>query len=151
MAPKYVDERNALRAAVEPALKEDAQGTVSLETRKKIHTAVANFRDKFLKNSADFDPGYQESLDYFTTLASLNRMLNDPSLKKFLADLEQGKDRTIGELITFMNAYNLRFGKASSDRQIEIYRQLVPQLTEIRDAMNPGARRRPPSTRPARG
>ena len=49
-------------------------------------------------------------------------MLNDPSMKKFLAGLEEGKERTVGDLITFMNAYNLRFGPATSDRQIEIYR-----------------------------
>ena len=78
-------------------------------------------------------------------------MLNDPSMKKFLAELEEGKERTVGDLITFMNAYNLRFGPATSDRQIEIYRRLVPLLTAIRDEMNPGAPRRPPSTRAARG
>ena len=32
-----------------------------------------------------------------------------------------------------MNAYNLRFGPAKSDRQIEIYGRLVPILTAIRD------------------
>ena len=136
MDPKYVDERNALRAAVEPALKEDAKGNVSLETRKRIDRAVADFRAKFLKNSADYQPGYQDALDYLTTLASLNRMLNDPSMKKFLAQLEEGKERTVGDLIAFMNAYNLRFGPAKSDRQIEIYTRLVPILAKIRDEVN---------------
>ena len=70
-----------------------------------------------------------ESLDYLTTLASLNRMLHDPSMKKFLAQLEEGKERTVGDLIAFMNAYNLRFGPAKSDRQVEIYTRLVPILT----------------------
>jgi hypothetical protein len=135
---RYVGERNALHAAVEPALKEDAQGTVSLDTRRRIHDAVAGLRAKFLKNAADYDPGYQDALNYLTTLASLNRMLNDPSMQKFLAGLEEGKDRTVGDLIAFMNAYNLRFGPATSDRQIEIYRRLVPLLTAIRDEMNPG-------------
>ena len=32
-----------------------------------------------------------------------------------------------------MNSYNLRFGPATSDRQIEIYTRLVPILTAIRD------------------
>ena len=35
-----------------------------------------------------------------------------------------------------MNSYNLRFGPAKSDRQIEIYTRLVPVLTKIRDAAN---------------
>jgi hypothetical protein len=133
MAPRYVEERNVLRAAVEPALAEDAKGTVSAATSKRITDAVANFRSRFMKTSSDLDPGYQEALDYFTTLASLTRLLGDPSMKAFLEKLEEGKERTVGDLVAFMNAHNLRFGPAVSARQIEVYRRLVPILTAIRD------------------
>ena len=54
-------------------------------------------------------------------------------MKEFLAQLDEGKERTVGDLIAFMNAYNLRFGPATSDRQIEIYRPLLPLLKAIRD------------------
>ena len=37
-----------------------------------------------------------------------------------------------------MNAYNLRFGPATSDRQNEIYARLAPILAAIRDELNPG-------------
>jgi hypothetical protein len=33
-----------------------------------------------------------------------------------------------------MNAFNLRFGAAASDRQIQIYTRLVPALRGMRDA-----------------
>jgi hypothetical protein len=137
MDAKYVKERNALREAVQQALDEDTTGTVSLATRRRIHDAVADLRAKFVKNEADYEPGYQDAMNYLTTLAALNRMLNDPSMKKLLAELEEGKERTVGDLITFMNAYNLRFGRATSDRQIEIYTRLVPILAAIRDELNP--------------
>jgi hypothetical protein len=133
MAPRHVEERNALRAAVEPALAEDARGTVSAATSKRITDAVANFRSRFMKTSSELDPGYQEALDYFTTLASLTRLLNDPSMKAFLEKLDEGQERTVGDLVAFMNAHNLRFGAAASARQIEVYRRLVPILTAIRD------------------
>ena len=126
------------RAAVDPALEEDARGDVSLSTRRKIHDAVAALRAKFLKNEASYEPGYQEALNYLTTLAALNRMLNDPSMKQLLSELQEGKERTVGDLITFMNAYNLRFGPAKSDRQKEIYARLAPILTSIRDEIGPG-------------
>jgi hypothetical protein len=132
-APRYVEERNTLRAAVEPALAEDAKGTVSAATSKRITDAVANFRSRFMKTSSELDPGYQEALDYFTTLASLTRLLNDPSMKAFLEKLDEGQERTVGDLVTFMNAHNLRFGPAVSARQIEVYRRLVPILMAIRD------------------
>ena len=134
MDARYFDERNALHAAVEAALKEDAKGNVSPQTRKRVDDAIARFRAKFVKNSADFEIGYQEAQDYFTTLASLTRLLNDPSLKMFLGKLDDGQERTVGDLIAFMNAFNVRFGAATSERQVQIYRRLVPALKAVRDA-----------------
>jgi hypothetical protein len=135
--PRFVNDRNALRATVQQAMKEDTAGSVSPATSKHINDMVASFRTHFLKNSADYVSGYQDTLDYFTTLASLTRLLNDPSMKAFLEKLDDGEERTVGELIAFMNAHNLRFGPATSDRQLEIYTQLVPALTAIRDEPRP--------------
>jgi hypothetical protein len=145
MRPRYADERNALREAVGAAIKEDEKGDVSLKTRNRIDDAIAKFRAKFLKNSSSFELGYDEALDYFTTMASLTRLLNDPSMKAFLAKLDQNEQRTVGNLVAFMNAYNLRFGPATSNRQIEIYNQLVPALTAIRDAARNGGNSPAPS------
>jgi len=131
--PKFADERNALHSSVERAIEEDAKGSVSPATSKRINEAVASYRSKFLKTTSDFVLGYQDALDYFTTLASLTRLLNDPSMKEFLAKLNDGEERTVGDLVAFMNSHNLRFGAATSDRQIEIYTRLVPALTAIRD------------------
>ena len=131
--PAYAEERSALHAAVEPALRQDAKGNVSSNSRKKIDDAVANFRPKFIKNSSELTPGYEDARDYFNTLASLCRLLSDPIMKVFLAKLESGEERTVGDLVAFMNAHNLRFGPATSDRQVKIYTRLVPILTSIRD------------------
>jgi hypothetical protein len=133
MLPRYVDERNALHSAVEPALDEDAKGTVTMATQKRITDAVTSFRSRFMNTSSDFEPGYQDALDYFTTMAGLTRLLNDPSMKAFLAKPDDGEERTVGDLIAFMHAHNLRFGPATSNRQIEIYTRLVPALTAIRN------------------
>jgi hypothetical protein len=133
MASRYERDRNALQAVVKPALEEDAKGNISIETRKRIADAVASFRAHFVKETSEFEPGYQDALEYFTTMASLTRLLNDPSMKAFLARLDENKERTVGELIVFMHAYNLRFGAATSDRQLEIYSRLVPAFTEVRN------------------
>ena len=69
----------------------------------------------------ELELGYDDALAYFTTMASLSRLLNDPSMIKFLENLKTNEERTVGDLIAFMDAYNLRFGRAASNRQIEIY------------------------------
>ena len=140
MRPTFLEERNALHAAVQPALTEDAKGDVAPATRKHIDEVVAAFRARFLKETPDFDPGYQDALEYFTTLASLSRLLSDPSMKAFLEQLDDNHERTVGDLVAFMNAYNLRFGPTTSDRQLEIYARLVPALATIREqAVSGGA------------
>jgi hypothetical protein len=132
-AAKYAEQRDALRAAVAPALAEDARGTVSLATTRKINDVVAQFRAQFLRMSSEFEQGYQDALDFLTTLASLSRLLNDPAMKDFLAKLDDSHPRTVGDLIAFMHSHNLRFGPARTERQVAIYRELVPLLRTIRD------------------
>ncbi|WP_435007195.1 hypothetical protein P12x_004549 [Tundrisphaera lichenicola] len=132
-SPQYAGERLALKTAVTAAIREDEKGNVSPQTKKSLDEAIGAFRAKFVQNTPEFDPSFNDSTNYFSTLASLTRLLNDPSMKKILGELEDGKPRTLGNLIAFMNSYNLRFGATTSPRQVEIYEQLIPALTAIRD------------------
>jgi hypothetical protein len=135
LAPQYADERDALHNAVHAALEEDTKGSVSKEAIKRINEAVASFRSKFVKNASKLERGYDDALNYFTTTASLGRMLSDSGMRKFLEKLENNDQRAIGDLIAFMDAYNLRFGRATTERQLDIYNRLVPVLTEVRDSV----------------
>ena len=121
MAPMYAEDRQALHAAVQSALEEDRKGTVSMATVKRINEVIARFRAKFMKNSMETDLGYEDALTYFTTMASLSRLLNDPSMKDFLAKLGDNEETNVGDLLAFMNSHNLRFGPATTDRQIALY------------------------------
>jgi hypothetical protein len=134
MEPAYDAERGAMQAAVNAAVEEDTKGTVSMDAIKRINGAVAKLREKFRKNVTPFTSGSDDALQYLSTMASLSRLLNDPSMKRFLEEFRNNEDRTVGDLISFMDAYNLRFGPASSSRQLDIYTRLVPILTDIRDS-----------------
>lgn len=132
--PRYEAERAALRAAVVPALEEDRKGPVKPASLNKVRDAVAKFRSAFLKQSSELESGYGDAKDYLTTMDSLSRLLDDPSMKAFLSQLDDNQERTVGDLIAFMNAFNLRFGPATTDRQIQIYERLVPALAAVREA-----------------
>jgi hypothetical protein len=130
-AQRFVNERNALRQAVDAALKEEAKGDVSPAAKKRVASAITAFRAKFTKEVPDFDASYMEAEQYFITLGSLTRMLNDPSMRKILAQLSAKKDVPVGDLIAFMHSYNLRFAPATTARQIEIYRGLVGLFKQV--------------------
>ncbi len=144
MDPVYTPQRDALRSAVEAALKEDRKGDVSEAARKRITRAVADFRAAYTKNGGGFDEVVSPAKDYFNTVAGIVPMLNDPGMKKILARLEDDKGATVGDLIGFMHAYNLRFGPATTDRQVQLYRDLLPVLSALRDSIGAGLTPTPP-------
>ena len=131
---RYVEARNAMRSAIDKAIREDMKGNVAPESARAVSDAIDRFHDQFAKNVEDFTPGADEASRYFSTLASLVRLLHDPSMKKILTQLEDGKTRSLGELIGFMNAFNLRFGPTTSPRQVAIYQQLLPMLSDLQAA-----------------
>jgi hypothetical protein len=132
----FAAERTALGGAVDAALKEDAKGDVSASTMQRLNTAIANFRARFVKAVPKDDPDYEGGDDYFSTLASLSRMLHDPSMKHALVELETLREISVGDLIAFMHTYNLRFGPATTGRQLQIYQTLVALLGEVVNDVN---------------
>jgi hypothetical protein len=135
---RFAAERGALGAAVEAALKEDATGDVSPATMKRLNDAITALRSKFRKLVPASDPSIDDCEAYFATLASLTRLLHDPSMKKMLAQLDGNRESSVGDLIAFMQTYNLRFGPATTSRQLQIYQGLVPLLTQVKEGVNPG-------------
>lgn len=133
-ADRYDADRDALKGAVAAALAEDLKGPVSAATLDRVRAATSKFRADFAAHASELETGYLDAKDYLTTLDGLSRLLEDPSLKALLEQLKEGEDRTVGDLIAFMNAFNLRFGPAKSPRQVEIYARLIPAFEAARDA-----------------
>jgi hypothetical protein len=133
---QFTEERAALQKAVRAAIKEDMRGSVSPSTKRRLDEAITKFRDKFVKTVDKFDPGYQDARDYFTTMASLTKLLNDPAMRKIIAALGNDQQIPVGRLIAFMQSFNLRFGPATTQRQIEIYAALQDVLTQVMNDMS---------------
>ena len=51
--------------------------------------------------------------------------------------MEKRPDATLGELLGFMNAFNLRFGPATTPKQKEVYDSLYPKLVDLRNQIAP--------------
>jgi len=145
---RFLDERNALREAVEATIKEDAKGNVSPATKKRLLKAIEAFRARFVKTVPDFDTSYPDAEQYFITLGSLTRLLHDQSMQKILAELGTTKEVPVGELIAFMHSYNLRFAPTTTDRQVEIYRGLAQLLTQVLNDVSVAPAPAPPTPDP---
>ena len=61
----------------------------------------------------------------------LTKMLYSPNMEKIIAELEDYPGTTLGDLLAFMQAFNLRFAPANSFRQRQIYLKLYPMLADM--------------------
>ena len=60
-------------------------------------------------------------------------MLDRPNLDAILGQLEKIENTTVGNLVAFMHSYNLRFGEATTPRQMAVYRDLYASMVSDRD------------------
>jgi hypothetical protein len=84
------------------------------------NTKDRNDADKFLK-----------------ALHGLLGMTQTPALDILLAGVEDHPEATLGQLLGFMSAYNLRFGEAKTPTQKGVYVALYPQLAALRAEVAP--------------
>jgi hypothetical protein len=92
-----------------------------------------------------------ESMRYLKALHALLRMLETPAINLLLSGVEKRPDATLGELLTFMNAFNLRFGPATTPRQRQVYDTLYPKLVKLRNDIAPALAAAPSAPRAPSG
>lgn len=121
------------------ALEEDKEGNLDTETIQAVQTAIDNLRAKFDRVVPQSSPAYIESRDAIKAMNGLTKMLYSPQMEKIIAQLDDYQGTNLGDLLTFMQAFNLRFAPANSYRQRQIYLKLYPMLAEQANASSLGA------------
>ncbi len=131
----FKPEREAYKKAVDDALAEDKDGgTLKPETIAKVRDAVARLYQKVGDTIPKTkQPDHLQAINYLKGLAGLSKMLERPNVEKLLSELEKVKTTSVGNLIRFMHAYNLRFAPATTAKQRAVYQDLYPLMTSARD------------------
>lgn len=136
--PAFENERKAVKAVFEQAKKEsDTAGQVSIETLRKARTAITTLKNKVDATLAADAPGRTASDNFLKALYGLTKMLETPDVARYLKELDTMSTTTLGELLGFMNSFNLRFGHAATPDQQTTYTQLYPMLVALRDQVGP--------------
>lgn len=78
-------------------------------------------------------PQRRDSERWIKAAYGLTRLLETPAVEVLLAGVEKRPDTTLRDLLGFMNAFNLRFGAATTDQQRQAYSTLYPLLVSLRD------------------
>jgi hypothetical protein len=134
MSDEFRPEREGLRKAIQNALDEDKQGEIDPDTVKAVQIAIDNLRNKFEKLVPQSSPTYVPAHWSLKAMDGITKMLYSPTMDKVLAELEDYQGSTLGDLLSFMQAFNLRFGPAKSYQQRVIYQHIYPMLSEAANA-----------------
>src|SRR5262249_36430747 len=127
---EFRPEREGLRKAVLAARDEDKEGDLEPKTIEAVQAAIDRFRVKFQQLVPQTSPDYVPAHDTIKAMAGITKMLYSPAVEQILAELEDYRGTTLGELLSFMQAFNLRFAPANSFRQRRIHLKLYPLLAE---------------------
>jgi hypothetical protein len=136
---RFAAERKAFEEIVDTAEREDEEGDISADTLKRAHEVVRSLRDKLAAMPLEGAKAQQDALRFLKTLAGLVRMLEAPDTADAFNELRMVKSTSLGNLIAFMEVFNLRFGAAATPGQRLLYRQLWPLLDDLRDRVVKGA------------
>ena len=134
LGDEFKPEREGLRNAIKNAVEEDKQGEIDPDTVQAVQAAINRLRTKFEKLVPQTSPDYVSAHWALKAMDGLTKMMYNPAMDKVLSQLEDYQGTNLGDLLSFMQAFNLRFGPANSYRQRLIYQKIYPMLAEQANA-----------------
>jgi hypothetical protein len=130
----FAGEREALKPlGAELRAQIEQEGKPDPSTLRKVQDVLMRVRGKVEATIPKNTRERREAEAYLKPLYGLMRMLQTPAIDVLLAGVEKRPETTLGDLVGFMQAFNLRFGVARTPRQQDAYRDLYPSLVVLRD------------------
>ena len=122
-------------------VREEAEnGEVSPRTLRAAQTFVNELEAKVTAQPLADPLDQKEATRFLTACSSLLRLMEKPNIQPAILELKKVQDTTIGNLLGFMNAFNLRFGTARTLKERQAFSQLFAILDPVRDQILAEAR-----------
>ena len=134
---------DALAAKVQQ--EDEKNGAIDVET---LDTAEMEIKSLMEKVAANVSAGTKDRNDadrFLKAALGLCRMLRTPAINVLLSDADKHPETTVGDLLGFMKAFNLRFGVADDPRERAVYNELYPLLSRMRDEAFPNSKAQMPN------
>jgi hypothetical protein len=130
---RFADDEKTFDKIREKVRNEADQGDVNPRTLRDANRFLDDLRGR-LEAQPLADPlDQKDAMTFLTSCTSLLGLLEKPDIRPAIADLRKVSDTTVGNLLGFMHAYNLRFGAATTPKERQAYQQLYPILDQTRD------------------
>jgi hypothetical protein len=131
--PEFAQEQKDFNRIVDTARSQDEEGEIAPETIDQMKGVVGRIRNKLQSMPLPNRAENQEAVNFVKVLTGLIRLVETPDIKRVLQELEKIKSTSAGNLLGFMQTFNLRFAPASTPPQRAAYQKLYSALDPIRD------------------
>lgn len=134
-APEFADDMKNLRELVDKARKEDLESEespVTADTHRQLNEATKALRTKFEAKFARNSPEFVRTEPFLKTITGFTTLLRSTDFEREIARLQEDKQISLFDLLSFMTVYSLRFGPANTPEQRATYNQLYPVMAERR-------------------
>ncbi len=130
---RFAEPKKTFDELVARVRNEAAEGEIQPKTLSEARTMIDRLRADVTGRPLP-DPADQQSANRFlNACSSLLGLLGKPDIQPALLELRKVQDTSLGNLLGFMNVYNLRFGPATTPREKVAYQQLFEIMDQARD------------------
>lgn len=131
--PRFNNDKKLYDEIVTRLRKEDEDGEISPKTIQQARALVNDLRAKIGSQPLKDEDDQRQAQKFINATTSLLGLLNKPDTRQALDELRKVKNTTMGTLLGFMHAYNLRFAPAQTLKQKQVYHQLYESMDQTRD------------------
>jgi len=136
--PEFAADREALKTLDQQLFEQiDDDKDVDAALVNKFLAAIYAIEERVAKTLPANGLQRAQADKFLKAMHGLVVMLKTPPIGELVAGVEKRPDASLGELLSFMTAFNLRFGAATTPQQQEVYRFLFPLLDALRDQVAP--------------
>ncbi|MGO9468791.1 MAG: hypothetical protein ACLQVF_32075 [Isosphaeraceae bacterium] len=132
-AERFAEVRRTFDELVTRLQNEDQAGDISDKTLTEAQEFVSALRAKLKAQPLENPDDQTEAMKFVTTSSALVGLLRKPDIRPAISALRKLKDTSLGNLLGFLHAYNLRFGPATTPTERAAYHQLFAILDKTRN------------------
>jgi hypothetical protein len=130
---RFTSDKKTFDDLVAQIRKEGQDGEVSPRSLRAARGFVSDLTAKLDAQPLKDPDDQADATKFLTACTSIVALLEKPEIGPAILELRKIQDTTIGNLLGFMHAYNLRFGAATTVKEREAYQRLFVILDQTRD------------------
>ena len=131
--PRFANDQKTFDDLVARLREESYEGELSPRTLREARSFGNDLKAKLEAQPLKDPLDQKEASRFIAASTSLLGLLERPNIQPAILELKKIQDTMIGNLLGFMNAYNLRFGAATTPKERQAFRQLFEILDGTRD------------------